>query len=106
MSVSTLQALQYLEQLPGTVHKRLYQQPSAALAVFRRMLPHLGELLVILWFCEAEQSLTSSSKAKHIVMGMLYMPTPFAATDLDAWLRPDAKAYVELHLVREREKLM
>lgn len=42
MSVSSSQALEYLEQQPGLTHKRLYQQPSTALAVFRRMLPHLG----------------------------------------------------------------
>lgn len=42
MSASSSQALEYLEGLPGTIHKRLYQQPSAVLAVFRRMLPHLG----------------------------------------------------------------
>jgi transcription initiation factor TFIIH subunit 4 len=42
MSANSNQALEFLEQLPGVVHKRLYAQPSAALAVFRRMLPHLG----------------------------------------------------------------
>ena len=42
MSVSSLRSFEYLEQLPGTVFRRLYQQPSTALAVFRRMLPHLG----------------------------------------------------------------
>lgn len=34
---------QYLEQLQGTTFRRLYQQPSTAFAVFRRMLPHLGK---------------------------------------------------------------
>lgn len=58
----------YLEQLPGTTFNKLYQQPSTALAIFRRMLPHL---------------------AKTIVMAMLYMPAPFPAADLDAWIKPD-----------------
>lgn len=71
MSASTSQALDYLEQLPGATHKKLYQQPSTALAVFRCMLPHL---------------------AKTIVMAMLYMTGPFPVSDLDAWIRPDAKA--------------
>jgi hypothetical protein len=43
MSASTSQALDYLEQLSGATHKKLYEQPSTALAVFRCMLPHLGE---------------------------------------------------------------
>lgn len=34
---------QYLEHLQGTTLRRLYQQPSAAFAIFRRMLPHLGK---------------------------------------------------------------
>jgi hypothetical protein len=42
MSGSTLRSFEYLEGLPGTVFNRLYQQPSTALAIFRRMLPHLG----------------------------------------------------------------
>lgn len=66
-STASQRALDYLEQLPGTTFTKLYQQPSTALAIFRRMLPHL---------------------AKHIVMAMLYMPTPFAITDLDAWVKP------------------
>lgn len=33
---------EYLEQLPGTSFKRLYQQPSTTFAIFRRMLPKLG----------------------------------------------------------------
>lgn len=33
---------EYLESLPGTVFFKLYQQPSTALAIFRRMLPDLG----------------------------------------------------------------
>lgn len=45
MSVSTLASFEYLERLPGTTFRRLYQQPSTALAIFRRMLPHLGTWL-------------------------------------------------------------
>ncbi|KAK7516716.1 putative TFIIH and nucleotide excision repair factor 3 complexes subunit [Phyllosticta citriasiana] len=70
MSASSSQALEYLEQQPGLTHKRLYQQPSTVLAVFRRMLPHL---------------------AKTVVMAMLYMTGPFSAAELDNWIRPDSK---------------
>ncbi|KAF4306407.1 Transcription factor Tfb2 [Botryosphaeria dothidea] len=66
MSASSSQALEYLEGLTGATHKRLYQQPSAVLAVFRRMLPHL---------------------AKMIVMTMLYMTGPFPAAELETWIR-------------------
>ena len=68
MSSSAQRALEYLEQLPGTTFTKLYQQPSTALAIFRRMLPHL---------------------AKTMVMALLYLPQPFAASDLDAWVKPD-----------------
>jgi hypothetical protein len=47
MSVSTLASFEYLERLPGTTFRRLYQQPSTALAIFRRMLPHLGKALLL-----------------------------------------------------------
>ncbi|KAF1959842.1 putative TFIIH and nucleotide excision repair factor 3 complexes subunit [Byssothecium circinans] len=67
---SSQQALDYLEQLPVQTHKKLYDQPSTVLAVFRCMLPHL---------------------AKSVVMGMLYMPTPISSTDLNAWFRPSAE---------------
>ncbi|KAF2473156.1 RNA polymerase II transcription factor B subunit 2 [Lindgomyces ingoldianus] len=70
MSASSSQALEYLELLPAQTHRKLYEQPSTALAVFRCMLPHL---------------------AKTIVMAMLYMPGPFSASDLDAWFRHDGK---------------
>ncbi|PVI06179.1 RNA polymerase II transcription factor-like protein B subunit 2 [Periconia macrospinosa] len=63
------QALEYLEQLPLQTHKKLYEQPSTVLAIFRCMLPHL---------------------AKSIVMAMLYMPMPLSSSDLDAWFRPSA----------------
>lgn len=42
MSVSSSRSFEYLESLPGTVFNKLYKQPSTALAIFRRMLPHLG----------------------------------------------------------------
>ncbi|KAK3679138.1 RNA polymerase II transcription factor B 52 kDa subunit [Recurvomyces mirabilis] len=72
MSMTASQrALDYLEQLPGTTFTKLYQQPSTALAIFRRMLPHL---------------------AKTLVMAMLYMPEPFATTSLDTWVKGDAES--------------
>lgn len=46
MSVGPAQTLQlsdYLEKLPGVTFRKLYQQPSTAFAIFRRMLPHLGD---------------------------------------------------------------
>jgi hypothetical protein len=58
MSVSTLASFEYLERLPGTTFRRLYQQPSTALAIFRRMLPHLGMTLSLV----AGIVLTSNSK--------------------------------------------
>ncbi|KAL3427744.1 RNA polymerase II transcription factor B subunit 2 [Phlyctema vagabunda] len=70
MSVSSLASSDYLERLPGTTFKRLYQQPSTSLAIFRRMLPHL---------------------AKTFVMALLYMTKPFPLTDLDLWVQPDSK---------------
>ncbi|ODA80202.1 hypothetical protein RJ55_03160 [Drechmeria coniospora] len=73
MSVSQPQSLglsDYLEKLPGTTFRKLYQQPSTAFAVFRRMLPHL---------------------AKTLVMRILYMPKPMLLGDLDLWVKPEAK---------------
>lgn len=66
-------AFDYLEQLPGSDRGRLYQAPSTALAIFRRMLSHL---------------------AKTIVMGMLYMKEPFTAAYMQLWVRPEAKEYL------------
>ncbi|KAG5991512.1 hypothetical protein E4U52_003567 [Claviceps spartinae] len=66
----SLQLADYLEKLPGTTFRKLYQQPSTAFAIFRRMLPHL---------------------AKTLVMRILYMPKPMLFTELDVWLKPDAK---------------
>lgn len=47
MSASSLRSFEYLEGLPGTTFNRLYKQPSTALAIFRRMLPHLGMLWIV-----------------------------------------------------------
>jgi transcription initiation factor TFIIH subunit 4 len=38
----SLQLAEYLEKLPNVTFRKLYQQPSTAFAIFRRMLPHLG----------------------------------------------------------------
>jgi len=65
------QLLDFLQQQPGVTFSKLYRQPSTALAVLRRMLPHL---------------------AKIIVMAMLFMPEPFLASDLETWVRSDSKA--------------
>lgn len=71
MSVSPALTLSdYLEKLPGTTFRRLYQQPSTAFAIFRRMLPNL---------------------AKTIVMAILYMPAPLLLDDLETWVKPEAK---------------
>jgi transcription initiation factor TFIIH subunit 4 len=70
-STASQRALDYLEGLPGTTFTKLYQQPSTALAIFRRMLPHL---------------------AKNLVMAMLYMPEPFPVSGLDAWVKPDGES--------------
>ncbi|MCJ1484343.1 RNA polymerase II transcription factor B 52 kDa subunit [Schaereria dolodes] len=70
MSGSSLRSFEYLEGLPGTVFNRLYQQPSTALAIFRRMLPHL---------------------AKSFVMAMLYISHPLLVTDIESWVRPDSR---------------
>ncbi|KAI9764695.1 MAG: RNA polymerase II transcription factor B 52 kDa subunit [Geoglossum simile] len=75
MSASSLRSFEYLESLPGRDFKRLYQRPSTALAIFRRMLPHL---------------------AKTFVMTMLYTSSPLPLSDLESWVRPDkfrAKEY-------------
>lgn len=79
-------AFDYLEQLPGNQLKRLYQQPSTVLAIFRRMLPHT---------------------AKTLVMAMLYMRDPFIAADLDVWFRPDSKKEQDqaIHLLQRLDIL-
>lgn len=70
-STASQRALDYLEELPGTTFAKLHQQPSTALAIFRRMLPHL---------------------AKTIVMAMLYMPAPLPVADLDTWIKPSSES--------------
>ena len=60
----------YLEKQPGTSFRRLYQQPSTTLAIFRRMLPSL---------------------AKTFVRMVLYMEGPMSLADLDAMIVPEAK---------------
>ncbi|RDA83051.1 hypothetical protein CP532_1452 [Ophiocordyceps camponoti-leonardi (nom. inval.)] len=68
--LQTFQLGEYLEKLPGTTFRKLYQQPSTALCIFRRMLPHL---------------------AKTLVLRCLWMPAPLPLSVLDEWVRPDAK---------------
>jgi len=70
MAATTSRSFDYLESLKGISQIRLYQQPSTALAIFRRMLPHL---------------------AKSLVLAMLYISQPLAAADLEAWVRPEAR---------------
>ncbi|KAB5582938.1 RNA polymerase II transcription factor B subunit 2-like protein [Coniochaeta sp. 2T2.1] len=60
----------YLEKLPGTTFRRLYQQPSTAFAIFRRMLPHL---------------------AKTFVMALVYMPEPLRLSELEVWVKDGYK---------------
>ncbi|EPE31622.1 hypothetical protein GLAREA_12378 [Glarea lozoyensis ATCC 20868] len=69
-AVSNLASFEYLEKLPGITFRKLYLEPSTALAIFRRMLPHL---------------------AKAFVMALLYMDKPFLLTDLDQWVQSNAK---------------
>ncbi|PSK56022.1 hypothetical protein B9Z65_4900 [Elsinoe australis] len=77
MSVASQRVLDWLEGQPGLIFNKLYHHPSTALAVFRRMLPHL---------------------AKNAVMAMLFMPKPFAIADLDAWCKSDVES------VREKDQ--
>ena len=42
MSRTFHRLFEYLEGQQGVFFEKLYEQPSTALAVFRRMLPHLG----------------------------------------------------------------
>jgi len=46
MAAAPSRPFDFLEGLPGTVFYKLYQQPSTALAIFRRMLPDLGMFAV------------------------------------------------------------
>lgn len=70
-STASQRALDYLEGLPGTTFAKLHQQPSTALAIFRRMLPHL---------------------AKTIVMAMLYTPAPLTITEFESWISPRSES--------------
>ncbi|KAK3303189.1 transcription factor Tfb2-domain-containing protein [Chaetomium strumarium] len=74
MSVApqSYQLSDYLEKLPGTTFRKLYQQPSTAFAIFRRMLPPL---------------------AKVFVQALLYMPSPLLLSELDVWVRPEGKMH-------------
>jgi transcription initiation factor TFIIH subunit 4 len=90
MSDSSLRSFEYLESLPGTVFIKLYQSPSTALAVFRRMLPHMGAEISRVSLCISRADGFENS-AKTIVMAMLYMSRPLPVTDLESWVRPDSK---------------
>ncbi|TPX10017.1 uncharacterized protein E0L32_001214 [Thyridium curvatum] len=72
MSVGTpsLTLSDYLEKQPGTSFRKLYQQPSTTLAIFRRMLPSL---------------------AKNFVRMILYFEGPMLLSDLDNLVRPEAR---------------
>ncbi|KAL2128764.1 hypothetical protein VTI74DRAFT_8684 [Chaetomium olivicolor] len=74
MSVApqSYQLSDYLEKLPGTTFRKLYQQPSTAFAIFRRMLPPL---------------------AKVFVQALLYMPAPLLLSELDVWVRAEGKMH-------------
>ncbi|KAL4877297.1 transcription factor Tfb2-domain-containing protein [Aspergillus karnatakaensis] len=69
MAAAPSRPFDYLESLPGTVFFKLYQQPSTALAIFRRMLPDL---------------------AKCFVMALLYLKDPLPAADLELWVRSES----------------
>lgn len=99
MSASSFQALDYLEQLPVQTHRKLYEQPSTVLAIFRCMLPHLGTLSPAT--CRATVLMQT---AKSIVMALLYMPTSFPAADLDAWFRVES-SYTKRSAMSILEKL-
>ncbi|KAF3030860.1 RNA polymerase II transcription factor B 52 kDa subunit [Penicillium rubens] len=70
MTSATSRPLEYLEGLPGTTFYKLYQQPSTALAIFRRMLPDL---------------------AKCFVMALLYLKDPLPTADLEVWVNSESK---------------
>ncbi|KAI2792168.1 General transcription and DNA repair factor IIH subunit TFB2 [Penicillium oxalicum] len=70
MAASTSRPLEYLESLPGMTFNKLYQQPSTALAIFRRMLPDL---------------------AKCFVMALLYLKDPLPTHDLELWVKAESK---------------
>jgi len=65
-----LQLTEYLEKLPGTTFRKLYQQPSTALAIFRRMLPEMAQV---------------------IALSVLYQRSALLLSDLDNFVAPDQK---------------
>ncbi|KAL3475303.1 transcription factor Tfb2-domain-containing protein [Aspergillus californicus] len=69
MAAAPSRPFDYLESLPGTVFFKLYQQPSTALAIFRRMLPDL---------------------AKCFVMALLYLKDPLPAAHLESWVKSES----------------
>ncbi|KAJ5604990.1 hypothetical protein N7510_010144 [Penicillium lagena] len=70
MATATSRPFEYLQSLPGVTLRKLYQQPSTALAIFRRMLPDL---------------------AKCFVMALLYLQGPFPQDDLETWVKSESK---------------
>ena len=74
VSAAPAQLSDYLEKLSGTTFRKLYQQPSSAFAIFRRMLPDL---------------------AKNFVMRMLYRPGPLLLSEVEAWVQPSARRFVD-----------
>ncbi|KAK4665657.1 RNA polymerase II transcription factor B 52 kDa subunit [Podospora pseudopauciseta] len=71
----------YLEKLPGATFRKLYQQPSTAFAIFRRMLPPL---------------------AKVYVQALLYSPTPLTTNDIELWTQPEGKGTSNRAIARLR----
>lgn len=69
---TALRSFDYLEQLSETDFKQLYQQPSTALAIFRRFLTPL---------------------AKNFVMAMLFLSDPVPVAHLDLWVQPESRRY-------------
>ena len=65
-----LQLTEYLEKLPGTTFRKLYQQPSTALAIFRRMLPEMAQV---------------------VALSILYQRAPLLLADLDNYVVPDQR---------------
>lgn len=76
----------YLEGLPGTVFFKLYQQPSTALAIFRRMLPDLGTSNGL----AGTNSRLTDDAAKCFVMALLYLKDPLPAADLEVWVKSES----------------
>ena len=75
MTSTAVRSFDYLEQLSETEFRQLYEQPSTALAIFRRFLTPL---------------------AKSFVMALLFLNNPFPVAHLDTWVKPDSKGYGQL----------